>query len=316
MKSKVKEFMAGKPDSGTAATTTVSKDNKEDKPDTSKKLKKSVGFGGHVNGISFHVDGELEKLDSQLFLDDNGSNTDIVNDESLLVHVHPLDMYVNGVGSAKVTGIGVFVGKSINRDGSEIPIARKRVLVCPTFSRNIIGTSVLQRRDDVVFNRQCKEPHMLAIMGDEEDDILTYDLHDNPQDSTDPFLYFQLAPVDESDFTEEQEEFAKAASQANLKEIRGLQARVYQTELKKEKKKTVTLTAKKRVHFEPAPTVAEEKEISRVEKAVAHAHTRREASAVKPAIRRVRKEDMVDDVAVRASINESTTVGEVMEDKH
>ena len=177
-----------------------------------------------VSGISYHIADELVRFDSQLFLDDNGSNTDIVNDENLLVEVHPVDAFVNGVGSAKVTGIGVFIGKSINRDGSEVPIARKRVLVCPSFGRNIIGTSVLQRRDDVVFNRQCKDPHMLAIVGDDEDEVLQYDLHDNPADKDDPFLYFQLVPLDEDEMTEEHEEFIEEASKNNLKEVRALQS--------------------------------------------------------------------------------------------
>ena len=142
----------------------------------------------------YHVVEEVAKLDAQLFLDDNGSNTDIVNDESLLVDVHPIDAYINGVGNAKVTGIGVFVGKSINRDGTEVPIARKRVLVCPTFSKNIIGTSMLLRRDDVVFNRQGDDPHMLAMV---EGEVFRYDLHDNPSDSSDPFLYLLLVALDE-----------------------------------------------------------------------------------------------------------------------
>ena len=337
LKSQLKDLQKSNGGSGTT-TGGASKDNKsangnDSKPQgAAKKLvRKGVGFGGHIGGISFHVS-DLSKFDSTLFLDDNGSNTDIVNDEDLLVDVQPLDAYVNGVGSAKVTGIGVFVGKSINRDGSEVPIARKRVLVCPSFSRNIIGTSVLQRRDDVVFNRQCTDPHMLTIMGDDEDDVLQYDLHDNPADSSDPFLYFQFVPLDDDEISEEHEEFIASAVEANRKEIRGLQAQVYHAELKKAKKEVLQkckTTPKKRTKYsEPLSSKAEMEEIDRTAKKVSHAHTRKGAAA--PIMRRVtsadRSEDSplskmkatssaeVNEVAVKASINDETDVGEIVGD--
>jgi len=297
MKAKVKELMgtsAAKPSTEESSA----KDSGKDGKSSGQKLKKSVGFGGHVSGISYHIADELVRFDSQLFLDDNGSNTDIVNDENLLVEVHPVDAFVNGVGSAKVTGIGVFIGKSINRDGSEVPIARKRVLVCPSFGRNIIGTSVLQRRDDVVFNRQCKDPHMLAIVGDDEDEVLQYDLHDNPADKDDPFLYFQLVPLDEDEMTEEHEEFIEEASKNNLKEVRALQSHVYQTQLNRAKKEV----KKKRVTFEPTPSdgVAAAA-IEKAVKAVKHANTRKG----------VKKDDPVEDMFVKASINATTTVADI-----
>jgi hypothetical protein len=304
---------------------------------TSKKLtRKDVGFGGHVGAISYHVTADLTPFDPQLFLDDNGSNTDIVNDEDLLVEVQPLDAYVSGVGSAKITGIGVFVGKSINRDGTEVPIARKRVLVCPSFNRNIIGTSVLQRRNDVVFNRQCENPHMLAIMGDGEDDIYQYDLHDNPEDASDPFLYFQLVPLEEDEMGEGHVDFIAEAVEANRLEIRALQAQAYQTELKaarkaaaaKDRKSLPKTGSKKSLQWaEPLTSSVETAEIDKIMKSVSHAHEKKPSP---PPIRRVSKEDRseaspltkvpvatdlatdpVEDMAVKASINPETLLGEL-----
>ena len=283
LKQKVKELMSQNKVSG------ESEEPKAVKGDD-KKLKKTVGFSGHVSGLSFHIAEEMVRFDPQLFLDDNGSNTDIVNDESLLVEVQPVDAFVGGVGSAKVTGIGVFVGKSVNRDGSTVSIARKRVLVCPSFNRNIIGTSVLQRRDDV------------------EDETLRYDLYDNPEDSSDPFLYFQLVPLDDDELSEEHRSYIETASADIADEVRAFQAQAYQAELKKAKKK-VKFGA---VSFEPTPTAAVKKVIDKVEKAVHHAHAK--GPSPQPAIRKVRKDDLVDDMSIKASINTTTTVGDIVAD--
>ena len=194
----------------------------------------------HITGLTFMVDDDNdsdvdldEYYDPVLFLDDNGSNTDIVNDASLLVNVRPLSARVQGAGHCEVTGVGVFVGKSINRDGSTEPIIRRRVLVCPSFSRNIIGTSSLQRREDVTFYRQGDDKRMEAICGDEVDDIYRYDLHDNPNDADDTFLYFMMVPMDESEMLDEHFDIVSEATLVNEQEIRSFQAQMYQMELKK-----------------------------------------------------------------------------------
>jgi hypothetical protein len=274
--------------------------------------KAGVGFSGVVDGITLNVGGlQSNKIDPLLFLDDLGSNSDIVYDESLLIDVQPLDTVLSGVGTTKVTGIGVFVGKSINRDGSEVHITRRRVLVCPDFNRNIIGTVLLQRKPEVSFYRD-EDPCMVAQVGE---DMYRYDLHDNDSDESDPFFYFKLMPLDEDEITDAHKTIIDEAVEANIREIRSYRSQVYQTALKTAKKGILTSGSKtqkekKKVRFipEPVATPAVEEEINRTVKRISHAHIKR---AIANNVATGARPTVLQDVMLRSAIDDTTTVEEL-----
>ena len=64
---------------------------------------------------------------THLFMDDNGAGANIVRDGSILRGLRPIDATCVGVGTARVTHVGSFIGEGVCLDGSRQPVRLKTV---------------------------------------------------------------------------------------------------------------------------------------------------------------------------------------------
>lgn len=281
------------------------------------RVSKSVGVVLHGRGsrLVFNVTGDRENetvaessdedddpvVPPDYYVEDGGSNADIVSSAAVLRNVIHVDASIKGIGVGKVIAMGQFVGMSIDRDGTEKPFARRRVLVVPGVDRSIIGTSQLRRQRHVRFWLSGDAPYMSIKRGD---DITKYDLHSNPEDEHDSFLYFRLRPLDDDELTDEHDTFLTEAHEELQKEIRTFQAQARSKARKKVKKQIRKSNKQLKRGEEPRNQGSEAAELDRQEQKVRQANEK--SKRVSREKRRVRFET----AAGMAGIDEDTTVRE------
>ena len=117
-----------------------------------------------------------------LFMDDSGAASNIVRDVSTLRGVRPLNATCVGVGTARVTHVGSFIGQGKCLDGTYHSVRLKTVYVLEGIDRNIMGTAHFQRLPGVTFERGGDTPHC-AVGG------ASYAL---TEDGSEPFLWFEF----------------------------------------------------------------------------------------------------------------------------
>ncbi len=148
--------------------------------------------GGGVGGVNFMIGDIVVCQASRVtrgpsypptyFMDDSGAASNIVPSADLLYGVRAINATCVGVGTARVTHVGSFLGKGLCVDGSEADIRLKTVYVVDGIDRNIFGTAAFQRQTSVTFDRSGPTPSCTAGGA-------TFKLEEH---GPDPFLWFQF----------------------------------------------------------------------------------------------------------------------------
>jgi hypothetical protein len=141
---------------------------------------------------------------NHLFMDDNGAGSNIVRDVSILRGVRPLNATCIGVGTARVTHVGSFLGEGVCLDGTTQPVRLKTVYVLEGIDRNIFGTAAFQRQPGVIFDRSGTAPYCTAGGA-------SYKL---TEDGSEPFLWFEFHAT-KGDLTDEDKAWLEAATFEN-----------------------------------------------------------------------------------------------------
>jgi len=150
-----------------------------------KALPKVGGMNGMIGPIvvcnARTSDGGPPRPD-HLFMDDSGAASNIVREVANLRGARPLNATCVGVGTARVTHVGSFIGRGLCLDGTYHSVRLKTVYVLDGIDRNIMGTAHFQRLPGVTFERGGTTPHC-AVGG------ASYKL---TEEGSEPFLWFEF----------------------------------------------------------------------------------------------------------------------------
>lgn len=160
----------------------------------------------------YHNNGR--KVSQEYFLDDPGSNADVVYDEGMLLGNIPLNGMSSGVADAKITGVGCCIGYIPTSDGRELELRLQTVFLIPTSSSNILGNARRASRilsKTMIPCREGKVPSLSFKCGKEylNSTLVSYKDHE--------FDYLKFR-VHSGPLNDSQKEFIKASILVNQKE--------------------------------------------------------------------------------------------------
>lgn len=171
-------------------------------------LKKLGGINSMITIVAHNAQSvTTSKHAPMLWMDDSGSASNLVYDSSLLHGVSPIDGVCLGVGSARVTHVGSFIGVGEGIDGAVNPVRLKTVYVLEGLDRNLFGTAHFQRLTNVAFERSGTSPHC-TVWDDatRSTGAVSYKLREH---GIEPFLWFKF--TQSTILTDEDDEWLREA---------------------------------------------------------------------------------------------------------
>jgi hypothetical protein len=151
------------------------------------------------------------KVPAELMLDDSGSRVHVHYSPSALVGVHAVTAVAQGVGAARITAVGSFVGEGQLLDGSWAPLRLRQVFVCPDVDRNILGSAIIRKVPGVSFERDAA-PYCMKMKFDESESHFA--LREYPV-IDDAYLWLTVRARPSSSWDAEDREWLAAAEEYN-----------------------------------------------------------------------------------------------------
>ena len=177
-------------------------------------LKKMGGINSMITIVAHNAQSvSPTKHPTNLWMDDSGAASNLVFDQRLLHGVIPIDGVCLGVGSARVTHVGSFIGFGEGLNGVVHSVRLKTVYVLADIDRNLFGTAKFQRQPNVRFDRGGSDPQVTVWEDDSQrTGEVTYKLREH---GTEPFLWFKFNKVASDELTPEDLDWLHEATTEN-----------------------------------------------------------------------------------------------------